>query len=325
MELIIYNPQIPELIKFNNEELIKELTEKLGHYNNLTYTDSEIKTAKTDRATLNKFKAAIETRRKEIKSQCLKPYEDFEGKVKQIVKMIDQPILAIDGQVKAFEEKVKTDKGTEIEEFYFAAIGDLITLLPLAKIWNDKWLNAATTMKSIKEDIKSAIDRVNDDLEILTNIESDFSLQVKDVYLRTLNLSTALQERTRLEDQKAKQEAYDKAQAIKREQENIESERRESERLIKAEIDEKAAEEKRLNVELEISEVARLLKEEEDSKIYEPVVMAEQEPEKVIEVAPIWVPDYEVMHELKVVVTGDLLEALEGFLISHEIKYERML
>src|SRR5665648_1147785 len=74
MELIIYNPQIPELIKFNNAELIAELTEKLGHYNNLTYTDTEIKTAKTDRATLRKFKEAIEERRKEIKVDCMKPY-----------------------------------------------------------------------------------------------------------------------------------------------------------------------------------------------------------------------------------------------------------
>src|SRR5665648_1001618 len=102
MELIIYNPQIPELIKFNNAELIAELTEKLGHYNNLTYTDTEIKTAKTDRATLRKFKEAIEERRKEIKVDCMKPYNDFDTKVKEIVNLIDKPIIAIDIQVKTW-------------------------------------------------------------------------------------------------------------------------------------------------------------------------------------------------------------------------------
>jgi len=179
MELIIYNPQIPELIKFNNEELIKELTEKLGHYNSLTYTDTEIKTAKTDRATLNKFKVAIETRRKEIKSQCMVPYNDFEAKVKQITHLIEQPILAIDTQVKTYEQKVKTEKRAEIIAFYNETVGELAELVPIEKVWVEKWLNVAENMKNVKEDIDLVLTKVRNDLEVIGGLESEFELQVK--------------------------------------------------------------------------------------------------------------------------------------------------
>ena len=315
MELIIYNPQIPEMIKFNNEELIKELTEKLGHYNNLTYTDIDIKTAKTDRATLNKFKEAIDKRRKEIKSNCMKPYTDFEIKVKQILEMIDQPILAIDTQVKAYEQKVKTEKKESIIAFFNESIGDLTDLVPIGKIWIEKWLNAAETMKAIKNDITLVLTKVRNDLEVITGLQSEFELQIRETYLISLNLTAALQEKTRLEEQKAKQEAYNKAQAEIREQ-----------AMIKAE--------EQAIVEVERVEKVRIARELERN-IAESILTPEPVPEPVVEAKPSFnfleaEPIIEAKPELtqvefKAWVTPDLLEALEGFLQAYEIEYERMI
>jgi len=215
MELKITQQEALKPIEFNFDELKQQLTERLKFYNSITYGEDEIRTAKTDRATLNKFKEAIENRRKEIKKIHMKPYEDFEKKIKEIVAMIDEPILAIDGQVKAFEDKVKSEKKSEIESFYSKSIGDLKDLLPLDKLWNTKWLNSTFSMKAVEEEIADTIAKVKNDLGVISGLKSEFELQVKDVYLRTLNLSTALQEKTRLEDQKAKQEAYNKAQLEK--------------------------------------------------------------------------------------------------------------
>ena len=295
MELIIYNPQIPEMIKFNNEGLIKELTEKLGHYNNLTYTDIEIKTAKTDRATLNKFKEAIDKRRKEIKSNCMKPYTDFESKVKQIIEMIDKPILAIDTQVKTYEQKVKAEKRESIIAFFNESIGDLMDLVPIEKIWIEKWLNAAETMKAIKNDITLVLTKVRNDLEVITGLQSEFELQIRGTYLISLNLTAALQEKTRLEEQKAKQEAYNKAQAEIREQARVKAEERAIPTL-------------------------------EPEPVPESVVVVEvKAPFNFLEVEPIIEAKPELTQvEFKAWVTPDLLEALEGFLQAYEIKYERV-
>lgn len=216
MELKIYSPaenEFLQTINFNNEELKKELTESLKKYEGLVYSEDSIKSAKVDRATLNKFKEAIEAKRIEIKKQCLKPYDDFEKKVKEITTLVDKPILAIDGQVKAFEDKQKQEKKATITDFYNANIGDLAELLPLSRIWNEKWLNATVKVKDVQTEITGAIAKVKADLEVITGLKSEFELQIKDTYLKTLDLTAALAEKTRLEDQKAKMEEYNRIQA----------------------------------------------------------------------------------------------------------------
>lgn len=219
MELKIIQQESLQPIEFNFEEIKNYLSTQLEHYNSITYTEDKVKDAKSDRATLNKFKGAIEARRMEIKKAHMKPYEDFEKKIKEIVALIDQPILAIDTQVKSFEEKTKAEKRKEIEAIYSESIGDLSELLPLKKIWDEKWLNASVTIKNVKAEILETIAKTKNDLEVISGLKSEFVLQVKDMYLRTLNLSAAMQEMSRLEEQKARQEAYDKRRAEEKEAE----------------------------------------------------------------------------------------------------------
>ncbi len=214
MELKITQQEALKPIEFNFDELKQQLTERLKFYNSLTYGEDEIRTAKNDRATLNKFKEAIENRRKEIKKAHMKPYEDFEKKIKEIVAMTDEPIKLIDDQVKAFEEKVKLEKRMQIESYYARVIGDLESLLPLDKLWNDRWLNATFSMKAVEEEMDGTIARVKNDLEVISGLKSEFEFQIKDAYLRKLDLSAALQEKSRLEEFKAKQEAYEKTKAV---------------------------------------------------------------------------------------------------------------
>jgi hypothetical protein len=213
MELKIIQQESPKPIKFNFEELKKELSKRLEFYKGLTYGSDEIRTAKADRANLNKFKEAIETRRKEIKKAHMKPYEDFEKKIKELVKMVDEPIQLIDGQVKEFENKAKEEKRAKIQEIYEKSIGDLKELLPLNKFWNDRWLNSTFSLKTIGEEILETITKVKNDLEVISDLKSEFEFQIKDVYLQKLDLSAALQEKTRLEESKVKQDAYEKAKA----------------------------------------------------------------------------------------------------------------
>ena len=93
MELQIYSPTQDGFIKeitWNHEDIKREISERVKHYTNLLYTDEQIKLAKTDRANLRKFVDALETKRKEIKKQCLAPYEDFEKQMKEIVSIVNE-------------------------------------------------------------------------------------------------------------------------------------------------------------------------------------------------------------------------------------------
>lgn len=208
MEFKLINPKnengFIQAIEFNFDELKAELSTRLENYNNLTYTEETIKTAKEDRAGLNKFKEAIETRRKEIKNLCLKPYNEFEAKVKELTALIDKPILAIDTQIKNFDNQRIEAKRIDITDFYNSVIEDMAEILPLEKIFNPKWLNATYKMSNIEKEIIETIGKVNGNLNVIDDLklEPELALQVKDKYLTTLDFGLAMAEKTRLENLK---------------------------------------------------------------------------------------------------------------------------
>ncbi len=212
MEFIIETnlETLPKAIDFNHEQLKSELSDKLGYYKNLVVTEDSIKTAKDDRATLNKFKRAIEDKRKEVKKECLTPYEAFEEKVKELVSMIDEPISIIDTQLKSFDDIKKAEKQKSIEVFYTANIKELRELIPLEKIFNPKWLNSTYKMIDISKEIMATIEKVKNDIGIIKAMRLECETQVIDKYLINFDMSEALAEKVRLEEQQKKIAEYEK-------------------------------------------------------------------------------------------------------------------
>ena len=199
---------IPPQISFNFEEIKSELAGKLQVYQNMVVTESGIREAKADRANLNKFKAALADSRKAVKAQWNQPLSDFEGKMKELERMVDEPIGAIDRQVKAYDEAKKQDKRQQIERFFEGAVGDLEEVLPLSKIWNDRWLNATYPMKDIEKEIIERIRKTHSDIGIIVAMQLPCCDQMLSTYLETLDMSRAMEEKHKYEQaQKAKAQA----------------------------------------------------------------------------------------------------------------------
>ena len=199
---------IPPQISFNFEEIRSELAGKLQVYQNMVVTESGIKEAKADRANLNKFKAALADSRNAVKAQWNQPLCDFEGKMKELERMVDEPIGAIDRQVKAYDEAKKQDKRQQIERFFEGAVGDLEEVLPLSKIWNDRWLNATYPMKDIEKEIVERIRKTHSDIGIIVAMQLPCCDQMLSNYLETLDMSRAMEEKHKYEQaQKAKAQA----------------------------------------------------------------------------------------------------------------------
>ena len=199
---------IPPQISFNFEEIKSELAGKLQVYQSMVVTESGIKEAKADRANLNKFKAALADSRKAVKAQWNQPLSDFESKMKELERMVDEPIGAIDRQVKAYDEAKKQDKRQQIERFFEGAVGDLEEMLPLSKIWNDRWLNATYPMKDIEKEIVECIRKTHSDIGIIVAMQLPCCDQMLSTYLETLDMSRAMEEKHKYEQaQKAKAQA----------------------------------------------------------------------------------------------------------------------
>ena len=199
---------IPPQISFNFEEIKSELAGKLQVYQNMVVTESGIKEAKADRANLNKFKSALADSRKAVKAQWNQPLSDFEGKMKELERMVDEPIGAIDRQVKAYDEAKKQDKRQQIERFFEGAVGDLEEVLPLTVERCVRWLNATYPMKDIEKEIVERIRKTHSDIGIIVAMQLPCCDQMLSTYLETLDMSRAMEEKHKYEQaQKAKAQA----------------------------------------------------------------------------------------------------------------------
>lgn len=206
MELKINAMETTNAINFNFEELKNEITTKSELYKNMVYTDDTIKTAKEDRASLNKFIKALEDKRKEVKKQCLEPYNNFEKQVKELVRIINEPVTLIGEQITEFEEREKAAKREEVERLFNEA--GFEPFVRLEQIFDPKWLNKSVSLKSIATELKSIAERIKNDLAVLNEI-SEFQFEATETYKDTLDISRAIAEKNRLVEMQKRKAEYE--------------------------------------------------------------------------------------------------------------------
>lgn len=304
------------MIRCNFEDVKAKLSEKMAEYQGAVFTEESKSVAKAELASLRKTREEVEKRRKEVKAQCLVPYNDFEEKVKELLEIIDEPICMIDSQLKEMEaERIRKRHG-DVETLYAKCAGEWAEYLPLKEIYVKKWDNATTSLKQIEKELLAMAEKVASEIGIISNTQSEVVEDALQVYQKSRDLGAALTLINTYEDNKKR--ALE-AERIRREQE--EEQRRQ------AEI-ERAREEERKKIE----EIARV-REEERKKAEEALkaaTVAAQEPE-----VPFTLDDSEDGDDLpfpqpqtvtmwyKVVVTPEELEQVEIAFNSIGIYFER--
>lgn len=213
MELIITSPGPEGFIKaieWNHEEIKKEMQAKVATYKSIVYDDDQIKEAKADRAELNKMIKALEDKRKEIKKQCLEPYESFEKQMKELVAIIQEPVELIDRQVNKYESELKVKKLQKIRHHYE---GLNFSGIEFYQIENPKWLNATVTLKSVFEELDKKAEEIKADMAIISALP-EYVFEATETYKKTVDLKVALQTANSLKEaaeRKAQWEAECKA------------------------------------------------------------------------------------------------------------------
>lgn len=294
-------------ITTNSDELKEQLSVMMSEYETQVFTEETKQAAKAELANLRKLREAVEKRRKEIKTQCMAPYNAFEKEVKELVAIIDKPIGLIDHQLKEMEEVRKAKRREEIQELFEEMLPEECRgYLTLEKIYDRKWENAGTSMKKIREDLQWIIDNTMMELETLHNSMSDVKQDALDLYKRTNDLKAAL----------ALINTYE---ANKRRAFEMEEERRrqEEERRHREEIERVRAEERR-----RIEEEERIRREERE-KLAKEKTPAEPEP---VEKVPVTddLPNWDICTAVyKITGTMDELEEVDRILGRMGISFER--
>lgn len=203
------------LLNWNFEELNKQLDVELKRFDGLVITEDEIKTGKAMRASLNNLAKAIEAKRREVKKEFCAPYDEFESQTKVLTQKINRVSLGIDAQIKDFEEKEKQAKKQEIFD-YFASLN--FRLVPIEKLWDEKWLNKGCSEKSWKEQLSAKIEKIKVDLAIISQMEAEDKETLKAMYLDCLDVSTAKHRYDEQVERKRKLEEARKAAELRRQE-----------------------------------------------------------------------------------------------------------
>ena len=182
-------------IDFNFEDLKEALTAELELYKNLVFTEDTKADAKKTVAKLRQLKKQISDKRIEVKKLYMQPYTDFEAKVKELDKLINEPIAYISEQIDVFEQKRIEKKRELINKIYLELVSereDIAGYAELNRVYDSKWENASTSKKTIQEAITSYLDSVDNDIAAIESMESEYEAKALMRYKETGVLSDAL-------------------------------------------------------------------------------------------------------------------------------------
>ena len=199
MESLIKKPQFKGEIKAqiksvgeieSNMKEVKRYVENLNnYYKNITFTEETMKDAKDEKSKVNKFKSQVADYRKNIIAEYNKPIKAFEDTAKETEKLLAETYNTINQQVANYENKQKEIKEQEIKEYFEECkIANNIDFITYGQAKIDVTLSAS--MKNLKEQAKSFIDKVADDLKLIETQEHKTEILVE--YKQTLNVSQAI-------------------------------------------------------------------------------------------------------------------------------------
>ena len=203
----------------NALQLRDHVAATLERYPPENYSEENVDQAKADRAILNKAAKELNDRRIQLERDWNEPLQEFKSIIGDTVKMISEGSAKIDAVVKGVESKAKAEKRAAIEELWERKG---ITLLPLSKLWDDKWLNKTKRLPAVEKEIGEKLLKIEAELDTLAAVDTEDGEVLRAYYLdcldlqRTLAYSATLKaNRQRLQDEQARRQAEAEAQATR--------------------------------------------------------------------------------------------------------------
>lgn len=222
----------PKELTFNFEELYEAISEKTEKYRNLIVTEDGIAEAKKDRANLRKLADALNSEKIAQKKAFMKPYDEFEAKVKKLIELCKVPANEIDAQIKAFEEAKKAEKKAVLEKHFIDSIGGAAEYVTFDLVFDPKWLNATVDVDTAKGAIEEACMRYKEDTDVLNGLcaecDTSTAYALKRAYKATRSLANVMHVKSEIDrevrliqERKANEEARKKAaEALAAKEEN---------------------------------------------------------------------------------------------------------
>ena len=183
-----------------NFDAVKEwLAENLAPYANMVVTEEGLSDAKKTRADIRKVGESIDSQRKAVKKEWMRPYESFEAKVKELTGIVNEAVSNIDSQIKEMENAEKEAKRQRLWELFTSSSADIREYVQFEDIFDKKWLNATFAETDAANSIVQQLEDIRDGLDAIRGMNSPYESAMLSEYAKSHNLAKAMAEGKRLE------------------------------------------------------------------------------------------------------------------------------
>lgn len=156
----------PAVISANFDTLEAKVKELVKDYEGASYdlTDpSAVREAKRHRSYLNGIAKQIDERRKAVKREYMRPYEEFDKRAREVAKIASDVADSIKAQVDEAEERRKANRYAELQRHYEEFAGLLAPVVPYERLHDPKWLNK--TCRTAEAELDEKVEKLAADWE----------------------------------------------------------------------------------------------------------------------------------------------------------------
>lgn len=185
----------------NLDEVQANIDTLLASYTGRVYTAEEIKSAKDDRAQVNKWDKQLAEAAKAIKDKYLEKVDPTLNRIAEMRSQVKQVSAAIDHQVKLVEEAEREEKRKALEQIYQDAAGaDLAPIVPFDSLLDRRWLNKTVPISTASRELRKLLEQRREELRIIRETCGDDAEACIAEYTRAFRLNDALREYQRRKD-----------------------------------------------------------------------------------------------------------------------------
>lgn len=175
------------------EELKKQATHLAEQIRTVEVSDDNVKLSKKLLASVNKRVKELEDKRISIKKMMLEPYMNFEGQVKEIVQIVKDADSHVRDQVKHLEEQERDQKHYALQDIFdkrktMYSFGGLLDFTN--HFLQQKHLNKTVSIDAVEKEMVQFLEQHQKDLQLIEKMDSSGVLYSH--YLNCLDLGSAL-------------------------------------------------------------------------------------------------------------------------------------
>lgn len=164
---------------------------------------------------LNALATDLDSRRKSVKEQYLKPLNAFELRANAIRDKIKATSGRLNDVVVAAKNAERDAKYEALKAHYEEFAEFLVKVVPYERLHDPKWLNKEPKLPRAKEELEARVNAIAADWENLKSLGLEFFDQAEAHFFSTLSLGDAVaynnklaDDRRKIEDMKANMDAY---------------------------------------------------------------------------------------------------------------------